>query len=712
MSRLLYRLGKASARRPWRVIAAWLIAAMAVAGVAAGFGGPFQDDYTLPGTGSQQATDLLTEHFPAMSGADARVVAHSAAGPVDAEAASLTADRLRELPHVSDVGPPVVSADGHTALISVRYDVPVTDLDADSVERLDSAGDPLRSAGHQVELGGQVVEQITAPDGRAEMIGVGAALVILLFAFGSFVAAGLPLAIAAVGLAVGSAGVTVLAGLTNVSTSAPTLATMVGLGVGVDYALFVVTRHRNELATGVSIDEAAGRANASAGQSVVFAGATVLVAISGLAFSGIPGFATMGYAAAIVVFVTVIAAVTLLPALLGIAGRRLYRRGPHVQDWMPRSVAPSRFAARLARRVGARPLPWLLGSTAVLLGLAAPALGMSIGQGDAGNDPEAATERRAYDLVAEAFGPGSNGPLVVAVDLRQTPQAELVDLAANLAAVTGVAAVSEPVISPDESAAVLTVTPTTSPQDERTVTLLEHLRAAVLPAGAEVTGLTAAMIDMSDIVADHLWAVLGAVLAASLMLLLVAFRSVVVAIKASLVNLLSVGAAYGVLTLVFQTTTGAELVGLPGEVPVPAFVPLFLFAILFGLSMDYHVFLLSSVRDAWLRTGDARNSVTAGLAGTARVITSAALIMVVVFLGFAFDPTVEIKMIGVGLAAAIALDATVVRLVLVPAGMALLGSANWYLPRWLDRFLPRLQVHVPEATTHVTAPQPAMSSAG
>jgi RND superfamily putative drug exporter len=372
----------------------------------------------------------------------------------------------------------------------------------------------------------------------------------------------------------------------------------------------------------------------------------------------------------------------------------------------------ARFPARLAGRVGARPLPRLLGSAAVLLALAAPALGMSIGQGDAGNDPESATERRAYDLVAEAFGPGSNGPLVVAVDLRQTPQTELTDVAADLAVVPGVAAVSEPLVSPDESAAVLTVTPTTSPQDERTVTLLEHLRTTVLPPGAEVTGLTAAMIDMSGIVAEHLWAVLGAVLAASLALLLVAFRSVVVAIKASLVNLLSVGAAYGVLTLVFQTKTGAELVGLPGEIPVPAFVPLFLFAILFGLSMDYHVFLLSSVRDAWLRTGDARSSVTAGLAGTARVISSAALIMVVVFLGFAFDPTVEIKMIGVGLAAAIALDATVVRLVLVPAGMALLGSANWYLPRWLDRFLPQLQVHVPEPSAHVPAPQPAMSSVG
>jgi RND superfamily putative drug exporter len=278
--------------------------------------------------------------------------------------------------------------------------------------------------------------------------------------------------------------------------------------------------------------------------------------------------------------------------------------------------------------------------------------------------------------------------------------------------VPGVAAVSEPVLSGDVSAAVLTVTPSTSPQDDRTVALLDTLRAEVLPAAADVTGKTAATIDMSDIVADHLGVVIGAVLTASLLLLLLAFRSLVVALKATLVNLLSVGAAYGVTTLIFQTDAGARLVGLPGEVPVAAFVPLFMFAILFGLSMDYHVFLLGSVREEWLRTGRNRQSVVTGLASTARVISSAALIMVVVFLGFAFDPGVEIKMMGVGLAAAIALDATVVRLVLVPAGMVLLGSANWYLPRWLDRVLPRLYPHAQDTAAIAPAPQPAMSSPG
>ncbi|HEX6231619.1 MAG TPA: MMPL family transporter [Jiangellaceae bacterium] len=710
MSRLLYRLGKGAARHPWRVILLWVAALAAFAGLAVGLGGPFEDDFSLPGTGSQRATDLLTEHFPAMSGADARVVAHSDNPPIDERAAQATAERLWTVPHVSDVGAPVFSGDERTVLISVQYDVPADDLGADSMDRLESAAEPLRGAGYQVALGGQVAERFTAPDGRAELIGVAAALVILLIAFGSFVAAGLPLAIAAAGLAVGSAGITLLAGFTDVATTAPTLATMVGLGVGIDYALFLLTRHRSGLAAGLSFDEAAGQANATAGQSVVFAGATVLVAISGLAFSGIGGFATMGYATAIVVFMTVIAAVTLLPALLGLAKSRLSRRRSRGVRSAPQPH--SRAAARLAMIVGARPLPWLLGSLVVLLALAAPALGMRIGESDAGNEPESNTARQAYDLVADAFGPGANGPFVVAFDLADTPASDVTDLAAQLRTVPGVAAVSEPVVSGDESAAVLTVSPSTSPQDDRTVALLETLRADVLPAAAEVTGMTAATIDMSDIVEDHLWVVIGAVLAASLVLLLLAFRSLVVALKATLVNLLSVGAAYGVITLIFQTETGARLVGLPGEVPVSAFVPLFMFAILFGLSMDYHVFLLGSVREEWLRTGQNRQSVVTGLASTARVISSAALIMVVVFLGFAFDPGVEIKMMGVGLAAAIALDATLVRLVLVPAGMALLGSANWYLPRWLDRVLPRLHPHTHHVAGVAPAPQPAMSSAG
>lgn len=710
MSRLLYRLGRAAARHPWRVIAAWVAALAFIAGLAVSFGGPFKDDYSLPGTGSQRATDVLTAQFPAMSGADARVVVHNDSGPVDADAARETVDRLQTVSHVSDVAAPVISADGRTALITVQYDVPVTDLSGDSLELLESASEPLRAAGHQVELGGQVAETITAPDGRAELIGVVAALFILLVAFGSVVAAGLPLAIAAAGLAVGSAGVTLLAGFTDVSTSAPTLATMVGLGVGVDYALIVLTRHRDGLATGLPVDEAAGRANASAGQSVVYAGATVLVAISGLAFSGIAGFAIMGYATAIVVLVTVVAAITLLPALFGIVKFRIYRRGSRVEDRLRASASRSLTAARLARVVGARPLPWLIGSLVLLFALAAPALGMRIGQSDAGNNPSSATTRRAYDLVADAFGPGANGPLVVAVDLEQVPAAELADVAGDIAAAPGVAAASEPILSADRSAAVLTVTPDSSPQDDQTAALLEHLRVDVLPEGADVTGVTAATIDMSSIIADNLRLVIGAVLGASVLLLLFAFRSVVVAIKAALVNLVSVGAAYGVMTLLFQTDTGARLIGLPGQVPIAAFVPLFMFAILFGLSMDYHVFLLGSVRDEWLRTGQNRESVINGLASTARVISSAALIMVVVFLGFAFDPTIEIKMIGIGLATAIALDATVVRLVLVPAGMALLGSANWYLPLWLDRILPRPRPHQADMPVHVPMPAPQLSS--
>ena len=337
---------------------------------------------------------------------------------------------------------------------------------------------------------------------------------------------------------------------------------------------------------------------------------------------------------------------------------------------------------------------WLVGSTAVLIGLALPAVGMQIGQSDAGNEAETTTVRAAYDLVAEAFGPGANGPLLVGVDLPTLGgQAQLDGLVADLAVTPNVAAVSTPVASPDGSAAVLTVTPETGPQDPDTTQLVKDLRADVLPDGAGISGWTAAMVDLTDVMGKRLWLVIAVVIGMSVLLMTILFRSIVVPIKAAAVNLLSVGAAYGVMTLAFQTELGASLLGLPGEVPIAAYVPVLMFAVLFGLSMDYEVFLLSRVREEFRRTGDSRGSVVTGLASTARVITSAALIMVAVFLGFAFDPNVVIKMIGVGMAAAIAIDATLIRLVVVPATMALLGPASWYFPKWLGRVLPSFDPH-------------------
>ena len=694
MSRFLHRLGGFSARHPWRVIAAWAAAAVVVLGLAGSFGGSLNDDYVIPGTSSQRAYDMLREDFPAFSGADARVVVHAPQGTVDPADLEAAQRQLAGVEHVSQVAPAAVSEDGGTALIAVQYDVPVTDFkgDAGLVALEDATGD-LAEQGYQVEFGGQMPENIGAPGGTAELVGIGVALLILFLAFGSFVAAGLPIGIALVGLGIGTGGVTLLAALTDVTTVAPTLASMIGIGVGVDYALFIVTRHRDALARGLSVPDAAAEAIATAGQSVVFAGSTVLLALSGLLFTGVPNFRAMGYAPGLVVLLIVAAAVTLLPALLGLAGMRVYNRKTRRSGHLESAASHSPAAARLAHTVAGRPLVWLLGSLVLLLALAAPALGMKLGNADAGNESESTTIRQAYDLVAEGFGPGANAPLLVAMDVDKIGgQAGIDSLAAELASTDGVAAVTPAQLSPDASAAVLTVTPTHGPQDDETLDLLDRIRAE-LPAGAELGGSTPGMTDFTDRLSENLWVIVSVVLATSFVLMVLAFRSIVVPVKAALVNLLSIGAAYGVITLAFQTDRGAHLLGLPDAVPIAPYVPVLMFAILFGLSMDYEVFLLSRVREEFLRTGDSNASVVAGLSSTARVITSAALIMVAVFMGFALDPGVAIKMIGIGLATAIAVDATIVRLVLVPATMALLGARNWYLPAWLDRVLPNVDPH-------------------
>ncbi|WP_344598384.1 MMPL family transporter [Actinomadura vinacea] len=691
MSRLLYRLGRTAALRPWRFIVAWVLVVAAVGGVAGVAGGTMQDDYTLAGTGSQQAADLLEERFPALSGADARVVVHAPdGGRLDPAGLAGARQRLGTLPHVSAVDPALPSRNGATALITVRYDVPVTDLAPDeTLDHLRGATRDLTAAGSQVEFGGQVPENVTAPGGVAEAVGVVAALVILLLAFGSVVAAGLPLAVALTGLGAGVSGITVLAAFANVATTAPTLAMMTGLGVGIDYALFILTRHREGLADGLDVPEAAGRANATAGLSVIFAGFTVLLALCGLVLSRIPVFMTMGFATGIVVAATVASAVTLLPAVLGLAGRRVLRRRDRAQGATIKAESPR--VRRWAEHVGRRPWPWLLAALVLMLTLAAPAAGMRTWPSDASSEPTSNTVRKAYDLVAEGYGPGANGPLLVAVDLRRSPDTE--GLRARLAATRGIVSVTPAQVSPDRGAAVLVVTPAYGPQDERVTGLVERVRSDVLPPGSEITGLTAAYVDLTRMLDERLWPVIGAVVATSFLMLLIVFRSLLAPLKAAAMNLLSIGAAYGVLTAVFQWGWGAELLGLPHSVPVSSFILLLMFAVLFGVSMDYEVFLLSRVREEWLRTGDARGSVSTGLAVTGRVISSAALIMVAVFLGFAMDPGLVIKQMGVGLAVAVALDATVVRLVLVPATMALLGRANWWLPRPLDRLLPDLAPH-------------------
>jgi RND superfamily putative drug exporter len=711
MSRLLYRTGGWAAAHPWRMVAGWLSVLMAVLALSAAVGGRFHDDYTISGTESQSATELLRDRFPAMSGADARVVVHDRSGHrLDAAALSALRARLADVPHASGVTPPRMSADGDTALITVQYDVPVTDLSgATGVDALRTATAATERAGLEVELGGQVAENQSAPGGTAEMVGVLVALVIMLVAFGSVVAAGLPLAVAFVGLGIGTGLMALLAAVTDVSTSAPTVAEMVGIGVGIDYALLLVTRHVEGLRHGLPVVEAAAESVATAGQSVVFAGSTVLVSLMGLRLSGLPVYASFGLTTGLVVAVMVLSAVTLVPALCGLAGRRILgrreRRGLPPRRTTRAAGAPS-ATARWAARVGRRPLPYALGALAVLVTLAAPLLGMRTWPQDAGSQPESNTVRRAYDLVSAEYGPGANGPFVVAVDLRSTTASTLPALVRQIAEHPGVATVTPPVVSPAGDAAVLSVESDWGPQDERSSRLVDELRAE-LPAAAQVTGWVAVFHDIVDLLDARLWLVVAFVVGVSLVLLTVVFRSVVVPVKAALVNLLSVGAAYGVLTAVFQWGWGAGVLGLPHAVPVSTWVPILLFAVLFGLSMDYEVFLLSRIREHYLATGDAKGSVVSGLASTGRVITSAALIMIAVFTGFGLDSDVTVKMIGVGMAAAILIDATIVRMVLVPAAMALLGKANWWMPRSLERLVPHIDVHGSRiaATAHAMAHQ-------
>ncbi|MCW2917989.1 MAG: hypothetical protein JWN52_6057 [Actinomycetia bacterium] len=691
MSRLLGRVGGAAAAHPWRTLSAWLVILIAVIGLAGAAGGTPHDDYTTPGLRSQAGTDLLKQRFPEMSGTDARVVIHDGrGGKLDPALLDAVRGRLGTMHGAAVVSPPRLSGDGDTALIAVQYKIPVTDLSgSEGVDELRKAASPAKSAGLQVAYGGQVPENISAPSGIAEVVGIVTALIILVLALGSVVAAGLPLLVALVGLGIGSSIITLLAAVTDISTTAPTIASMVGLGVGIDYALLLVSRHAEGLRRGLTPREAAREATATVGTSVMIAGTTVLVSLFGLKLSTLPVYASFGYATFAVVGAVMLGSVTLVPALCGLAGHRVLHRSDRGARAVRRPERTTR-TEKWARWVGRRPVLGAVAALAVLAALAAPMLGMRTWPQDAGSQPTSNTTRVAYDVVASEYGPGANGPMLVAVDLRMVPVSSLDRLAARLRSERGVASVAPPAINRAGDAAVISVQPTTGPQEQATTRLLERLRSKVLPQGALVTGTVAIFADISQRLNERLWIVIAFVTGLSLLLLTVLFRAPVVALKAAVMNLLSIAAAYGVITAVFQTDLGAKAVGLPHAGPVSTWVPILMFTVLFGLSMDYEVFLLSRIREDWLATGDAKNSVVRGLAATGKVITSAAAIMVAVFAGFALDPDVTVKTMGVGMGAAVLIDATVVRMVLVPATMALLGRANWWLPGRLDRLLPRL----------------------
>jgi RND superfamily putative drug exporter len=528
-------------------------------------------------------------------------------------------------------------------------------------------------------------------------MGLIAAVLILLVAFGSLIAMGLPIGMALFGLALGISSMSLITNLIDIPSWVPQLGSMIGLGIGIDYALFLVTRHREHLARGMSVEESVGRAVATAGQAVVFAGGTVVIAILGLAVAGVPFLTAAGVAISVIVLIMVVASVTLLPAFLGLAGHWINRLGLRRDTPTDHGTVGSGWK-RWGEHVSKNAWAYVIGVTILLLALTAPVLDLRLGFPDEGNLPETRTERRAYDLVADGFGPGINGPLVIAVDIADDPGA-VEPLIGAIKADPGVAAVAPAEMNAEAGVATLLAYPTTAPQDDATFETVKRLRADVFPpvldespARAHVGGQTASWADIGDRVSDRLPLFLAAVFLLSFLLLTVVFRSVLVPLKAALLNLLSVGAAYGVLVMVFQWGWGSGLIGLESTVPIVPFIPIFMFAIPFGLSMDYEVFLLSRVREHYLVTGDNDTAVIHGIASTARVITSAALIMISVFLGFVLGDDPATKMFGLGLATAIFVDATIVRMVLVPATMKLLGDANWWIPGWLDRVLPAIDI--------------------
>jgi putative drug exporter of the RND superfamily len=737
MSRFMFELGRRCARHPWRVLTAWILAGVGVLGLQGALGGTSSDDYRVPDVESQTANDVLAARFPAQAGWSGRIVFHVDSGRLDDPAPRAAIDaalrRARQGADVATVSEPfdphqsTVSDDGRTAYATINYrqNAPkpayVTDARA--------AADEARNRGVQTELSGEIGHTDELEGGEA--IGLIAAVIVLLVGFGSIVATGIPIGTAIVGLVVGLGGIGLLAGATDVSSSAPILASMIGLGVGIDYALFVVTRFRQHLGEGMPVSDAAGHANATAGVSVLFAGTTVVVAICGLVMAGIPTIATMGFAAAIVVLISMLVAVTLLPALLGLAGTRIDRWSIHRRrSRRGTRGAADTLAGRWANHVGRRPRRYALGALAVLLALAAPITAMRIGFADDSNRPNTATEHRAFELLADAFGPGFNGPFLIVAELPGTGRDDALATLTEIVSTTpGIAAVQPPEVNPTGDTAVIVAQPTTGPQDPATAQTLRRLRDDVLPAvtsdtraAVYVTGHAAILEDLSDKLASRLPVFIAAVVALSVLLLFVLFRSVLVPLKAALVNLLSIGAAYGVIVAIFQWGWGTSLFGVHATVPIDPFVPMIMFAILFGLSMDYEVFLLSRVREEYQQHGNNHRSVVDGLAGTARVITSAALIMISVFLAFAAASDVTIKMFGVGLATAVLIDATVVRMLLVPSTMALLGRANWWLPAPLDRILPHINLDTTHThgdtrtatgatTTHSTA-EPATLSPG
>ncbi len=731
----LGRLAGVAYRRRRRVILGWLAAFALVIGLSAAFAGDFAADYSAPGSDSKQAQDLLGQRFPVQAGTTVDVVVRSDAGVTGPAVRSDVTALLRELggmPHVAAVEDPYttpgdISRDGKTLVSHLKLDITnPADMPAVDSKNLLGAAQTAERPGLDVALGGQTIRAAEQGTVGSEGIGIAAAAIILLLTFGTVVMAGLPILVAVAGLAVSSTLIGLMAAVVDVPDWSAPLAAMIGIGIGIDYMLLMVTRFREWREAGLDPQAATVATLDTAGRSVLVAGGTVVVSMLGLFAMGLSFMRGAAVATIIAVLVVMAAAVTLFPALLGYFGRWIDRlriplgRRRQMQTTDGGHVVPSAGWTRWSRLTGRHSVIASLAGVGVLLVLAAPFLGVRFGSPDAGNDPAGRSARQAYDMLAQGFGAGANGPLVVVADLAGGADQGLVNrLAGELRSTPGVAAVQPPRLNPAGDTALLRVIPATGPQDAATGDLVRTLRADGIPAATggaadqvHVGGATAAAIDSTSNIAGRIPLLIAGVVALSMVLLLLAFRSIAIPVTAAVMNLLSVGAAYGVVALVLQGGWAGQLIGIDTATPMPAFLPVLMFAVLFGLSMDYQVFLVSRMQESWLRTnGHAARAVADGLAGTGRVITAAAAIMIAVFAAFVPSPEVTLKLIGVGMAAAIAIDATVVRMLLVPAIMHLLGRANWWLPRSVDRRLPQLRIEGrPEA--FVPGPRSAPHDAG
>jgi putative drug exporter of the RND superfamily len=718
---ILQTVARTCVRRRFVVLGVWLVATIALVAISHRMGDNTNDNLSLPGTNSQQATDTLSHSFPAQANGTSPIVVHATTGKLtdqkNADAINQAASDLSKQPDVASVVNPVTAAgasalskDQTTGYLSVTLSVSPGSLSkSDAQSLIDSAAKPMQAAGLEVETGGQLGQKVSKPATESsELIGIIAAMVILAFTFGTITAMLLPIVTAIFGLLATLAIVRILGHALTVPSVAPTLATMIGLGVGIDYALFIVTRHFRGLGDGLDINDSIVRATATSGGAVFFAGSTVTIALVSLAVAGIPLVTTLGLMAAIAVVVAVLAALTLLPAALAILG-------PHINSLRvrrPVSEADARTGrwAAWANDIARRPIVAGLAALVILVPLSIPLLSLTLGQQDVAALSTSTTARRAYDLLNTSFGPGVNGPLVVPVSLGSpaTPSdPRLQTLEKDVAATPGVAAVTPVQVDKAGTGAFFNVISTHGPSEAQTTDLVHQLRSDVIPSAekgtnlrAYVGGSTAAYDDLASRISDKLPLQILVVIVLSFLLLILAFRSVVVPLQAAVMNLLSIAASYGVLTAVFQYGWLDGIIGLHGSVPIVSYVPLFMFAILFGLSMDYEVFLVTQIEEHVRAGEDNRSSVIGGMVTSARVITAAAAIMVFVFGSFVLNGDPTIKQFGVGLAVAVVLDATVVRCLLVPALMILMGKLNWYIPRWLDRIVPHADIEGTSAFEH------------